>query len=147
MKVLTRTELKNLLKVKTSRKQAAQVLKRNATMLDDVMNDRNGVHEIGCPHCSSEYRCDRCAWNIPPFNNDKIGGRYCLNATFGGIDGVPDLVGLSHDKCHSYAADREYDNLPSSSRQEAIKWLLGHIEWTLTVLKKEGRQSGKSKSA
>ena len=110
--VLTKEELKKLLRVKTTKKEARIIKKRNKGLLNflcslpidlydlDVLNFKtycgdydNFYGENGCPHCLWEVtlcKCDGCRWEkywgAKYIKLNKLDGSdKCCKATFGGV--------------------------------------------------------------
>ena len=111
-RVLRKKELRSLLRVKTNKKQARQIKKRNEELLDklnslptmkqakaeytcpydlfDAYELEMGV-DIACPHCTPNLPCESCAWmHAAPFSEIPIRLSRnetlpCLGFWFGGV--------------------------------------------------------------
>ena len=133
-KVLSRKELRVLLKVKTTPEEARQILEKFSLIITilgknycwSIMGYENV--SIGCPHCATDasgtYLCSRCRYSIVPFK--KILPMFpCTAALFGGYcyGSVSSVVELS---CTGATVYRCADK---SLVKAAIIWAKGHCEW------------------
>ncbi len=153
--VLSKKELRALLKVPTTVEQAKQIKRRCEGLLEFMLKMKDNwaairaktykgftTYEgvIGCPHCEETpthhrmRQCDKCAWvNYP----NKSGGLACYSAKFGGIT-------IEEVRCLRYWTKRESAfvnrlvNSPFSALLACIRFLRGYIEWAVAVIKKGG---------
>jgi hypothetical protein len=124
--ILSKKELRLLLKVPTSVRQAKQIIKRNTLALKALRANEMKEFHVGCPHC--KCKCSTCAY--PTYKG--CFGDQCLHYMFGGVNyyNINGFIRLA----------------PSSIRVEGIsqdiefaeRWLLGHIEWAEAVIKDKG---------
>jgi hypothetical protein len=88
LKVLSKKELEALLVVKTTVKQARQIIKRNKTVLNWIKKHPYEFKSfyLGCPHCVQSYyavfNCSACEYTKA--HND-IGSMPCIKMKFGGL--------------------------------------------------------------
>ena len=153
MGVLKKREIEVLKQVKTTKKQAKQILRRNKPMLavieeaikkygkrkykdDPIWDGYEG--DIGCPHCTTGanllHPCNKCSWNVPP----ELGlGPHapCLGAGFGGVSMNSQLV-VEYDSSGEFIW---FDACSKDDLKDARKFLKGHIEWAQMVLDGPGR--------
>ena len=145
--VLSTVELRNLLKVETSKAQAQSMLKKFTRILLLLRAKLPGSVRIRCPHCDMD--CRSCAYNIPEFNADienrsSLGCEFCLNVPFGGVtywDQEP-WVQLSISNATVMDAGCSSDRLTPEKYRRALRWVAGHIGWANEVIR---RASGKRK--
>lgn len=138
-RVLSKHELNELLKVKTTMKQARQIIRRNSRALEILRSGVLGHVPIGCPHCEAvETNCTRCAYHPEETGTSELSSRelfteFCLEYTFGGIRHreVCRVIGIRPSHMHI---------IPDIGRPEIVAsadiWLRGHIEWAEAVLKR-----------
>jgi hypothetical protein len=138
--VLTKTELRNLRRVKTTMKEADMILSRNIPLLKAMQVPESYSGSIGCPHCHREswkFLCYDCWWNVAPFNEKPSGEFFCCGAPFGGIRycSVAGVVnyGSGHESVHP-------NRQPNSPNLETCRFLQGHLEWALDMLQKTPRK-------
>ena len=144
--VLTKDEERVFGDVKTTPKQARQMIKRFKLMLN-AFETGAGVYDgdIGCPHCGGV--CNACAYVIPPFigfPDTCFGARYCLRATFGGVNYrmVSDVIGLCSDGETVYQSVQDLRrDLQYVLIGDVRKFFLGHIQWAVIVLRKAKKKS------
>ena len=134
--VLTSEEIEFLDKVKTTQRQAAQILRRNTALLRLLDFGTSGTVYIGCPHCaSSRYVavrkgcacCSVCPWTMAgglEFGS-LSGGCCCLFVPFGGV-----CAGYQNGVAYRVDDARIYSN----AGEEALTLVRGHIEWAERVL-------------
>jgi len=149
MNVLTKEELERLLKVKTTVKQARQIIKRNQAVLRAIQTDpeKSRTFEIGCPHCKWDgdgLQCGKCAYQVK--NNDNVVFPLytaCCDYTFGGLKykdpEISDYIYLRGSGIEYSPYRTTEDNL------NAIKtWLQGHIEWGQEVIRRAKKENKRS---
>jgi len=153
--VLTKAELKKLLYVKTSKKQARTIKRRNVGLLKFLNSlpttyekyfKYDGIGEftsnIGCPHCYS-FNCRNCAWDSYDSKDGKGFRRIdykCLGATFGGYN-MTELRGgvtLDYAENEEYITVDEYKNFEEYivALNRCKTFCQGHIEWANEVINK-----------
>lgn len=157
MSILSKEELKNLLKVKTNRAQARQILKRNKGILKFLEQlpvtqeeydqyDGDGLYDghVGCPHCYS-YQCSNCSWQ--EFYEDRqacIGYRQaCIYVPFGGIryidcEDISEIYLSYYQERESVRWDFTYNEEYPEELANLKTFIKGHIEWAKEILKKYG---------
>jgi len=133
-KILSKKELRLLLKVPTTVRQAKQIIRRNKLALKALLANEEKTFAVGCPHCKGS--CDSCAY---PEGN-RLFGDQCLSYMFGGVNYylVCNFISLSPEaiKVHS---SPESSGMDRRIKQDlAIRWLQGHIEWAEAVIKAKG---------
>jgi len=156
-KILSKKELKNLFRVRTTVKEAKQIKKRNLLLLEAVNKRKLYVSEIGCPHCKvkvvdSAYEdmttdCEHCAWKPFASRTNLIP---CFGATFGGVS----LLSLQNNGLSFYHDEEAFEpqDLADSpmgkevTLRRIVTFLKGHIEWADAILEKsKSKKSKKSK--
>lgn len=120
-------EMAELDRVRTTKRQARTILRRNRALLWALWDRRwNTRVEIGCPHCQVSHGvCYNCAWEAVD-THSMIG--ICLHQKFYGI--------CSYDQAVLYT-DADGLVLPASSEplnSRTQHFLIGHIEWARSVL-------------
>jgi hypothetical protein len=128
--VLSRSELRNLLKVKTTKKQAEQIILRNQLALEMLKNYLDDTVLVGCPHCEAcDVKCSKCAYNIGTGGNIYC-QEYCLDYSFGGFRyrDVQSIIDIRPTHMHVRESTDEH------TRYKARVWMEGHIEWAQAVL-------------
>lgn len=140
-KFLTKEELEILLKVKTTPKEARQIIKRNKTVLNWIRknNGVNGVSRfwsISCPHCKrdpkvSTFQCNQCAYGIVNPNNYMP----CTYMTFGGFHYQQLTICRTIQLGSSYIWYKPSHNTTPKDIHAINIWLQGHIEWAEEVIR------------
>jgi hypothetical protein len=143
-KILTEAELACLLEVKTTPAQAKGIIARNKAMLKLLRRKcvDGRLVRLPCPHCvdagsnNDHYCCENCAYPV------EIGGRSCLQYSFGGIvyEDVSDCVCLAAE--HVYVT-ADIGKLGRETAKQAIRWAEGHIEWAKEVIRLAKCKKGK----
>ena len=137
--VLTSEEIGFLDRVKTTKKQARQILCRNVKILRLLEAGTDGEVNIGCPHCEASCRkaaetlkgrCDVCPWTRALGRNARGLVCVCLTVPFGRV--TPCSVWKV-----SYYMDSAYVQASAADKDkdmEALTLVRGHIEWAERVL-------------
>ena len=154
--MLSAKEKGQLAQVKTTKKEAKTIKKRNKLLLKFVQPEgikkalkkmdshffHNLCTEIGCPHCIKHDRnCCACEWNYKA----KSISTACLVQTFNGISGRK--VRCQRNIRLSYMQETEsidFISLPYPVNKDIkkdiadiIKVLEGHIEWADLIISGE----------
>ena len=135
IEVLTEKEKEFLSRVKTSKRQARQIRKRNIALLNALNSNKDDYFgEVGCPHCLMEdylEECKCCAWTLAE-NNKQVKTEACLRHSFGGVK----YNEIS--RYLSYFAESEdlivSDGISDKTKEKIRIFLLGHIEWARIIL-------------
>jgi ribosomal protein S27AE len=146
--ILTKNELRRLLRVKTTVDQAKQLIRRNQKMLDAINEhpEERKIVKIKCPHCSwgivfnkttdSFYQCGKCSYK-PESKNGRC--FQCCEYTFGGFNYKDWEI---RDNIDLKGPTIEYKGINSNRTfgQDTLKviktWLQGHIEWGQEVIRR-----------
>jgi hypothetical protein len=153
-KVLTPKERRILRQVRTTKKQAAMIKRRNLALIEIL--DRESAKgprpdsrqilwwnvDIGCPHCLAVGRyCTACSWKIPALRKrvEPQGSSFmcfCTSATFGGVSNPPLSVYYGNRAAVTFSGScwtngPEWDKAVGDTRH----YLQGHVEWADAVLK------------
>jgi hypothetical protein len=133
-KILTKTELRKLLRVPTSYEQAWKIKVRNEALLDALYRGKDHHGCVGCPHC---LFCRTCAWqkySKKPRGRTSIFGP-CFYATFGGVT-YEDISnnGLTYGPMQEFIDST--DKIEPKYQDKIERFLLGHIEWANAIIAK-----------
>jgi hypothetical protein len=137
-KILSNEELKALLAIHTTVKEAKLIRKRNKALLAAFMDaELDGFVNIGCPHCRF-YDCDNCRYNKVLDAGSKREMR-CCRMTFGGYSFFDEREGVKIEEIitltYDYAAVEVHAvDLKEDVSNKVITWLEGHIEWADKVI-------------
>jgi hypothetical protein len=138
-KVLKPGELKKLMRVKTTKAQAIQIIERNLAVLRGLKRNEHITLPYGCPHCNEDYACEACAWTkglgkLPGYN--PAVERCCIGrcTTFGGVT----YAEISNVFSYGYASVtlKFWYRLPACNLSQARVYARGHIQWALAVIAK-----------
>ena len=146
-KILSQKELRKLMQVHTTVKQAKQIIVRNTKALDVLRENKAETVKIGCPHCESD--CKNCAY---PYNKNTDFGEQCLTYKFGGLtySNISDMILISPYEIRVEATQIEGSFSGRGYPIEELKknsesWLQGHIEWAEAVIKKSKKKAKRRK--
>ena len=140
-RVLSKQELRKILMVPCTKKQARQLIRRSQIPLNHIAEGKKfgEIWELPCPHCNCDMDCDWCDWQYyPDFDPEDPKTHACTQVTFGGVAYDP----TSHwvpcaSKCIELT-DNSISWEPSEATVEdisnAIRFLKGHVEWGKAVL-------------
>ena len=132
---LSKEELDDLLKVKTTIRQARQIRRRNLKLFEVFKNrdslrkqyDREIESGIGCPHCNQWYDCSECAWMVLNTKENPDNRYPCCLTKFGGVT-YDDQITVKFG--HDFELVRIYNSSSCDEDEEIVKnFLLGHVEW------------------
>jgi len=158
--ILTKEERKNLLAVKTTKKEARSMKRRFETLLkklrkEEKLNGAEFLVKISCPHCETAHRkenprnycynCKECAYTKAALEQGMMSAEdgddfSCVkffsfgNVSYEMIDHLISLdrTGLTIDRCPVFMDEIE--------RQDLEKFAKGHIEWANLVLKRKTKK-------
>ena len=141
MKVLSKSELKTLLSICTTKKEAARIKKKFTAIKDLVESGEGGGVNIECPHCgitaSSAFACRDCRYTEALGLSGAKAITCCIHVPFGGVKYSPDVSRfIDLDERHAWVHSSW--SMAPEVRQKAIRWAQGHIEWAEAILAKKG---------
>ena len=146
--ILTKEERRNLLAVKTTKKEARTMKMRFKCLLEALKKEKVRRVEIGCPHCETahvrknthrlRYNCHECAYTKAAHDRGlcrlypELGGDdFACVEHFSFGDVTYDMVN------HLITLDRTNISLKETgeSTEDIETFAKGHIEWAELVLK------------
>ena len=153
-KVLLKKEIRELAEIKTTKKWARQIKKRNIALLKvlrsfepHLKEIREGTYDkedyiqidIGCPHCQAVGCCENCSWFISRLDGRHL--EFCTNQKFGGVSFVGLIHYVKYDE--DYAAINMEDPRKTNAKIQRGRYdrsetfLLGHIQWADMIISGE----------
>ena len=135
----------------TTVKEAKLIKERFTAVLSALERRKNGLFELGCPHCHSidengkdrTYDCDNCRYNTPPFTRRRSvdADCPCICVPFGehtGMGPVSNVIQLSPNTVCIVGCVLNPDAVRQKDEQAAIIFARGHIEWADEVIRRGG---------
>jgi hypothetical protein len=137
MSVLLEGEMENLLKIRTSVKDARLIKKRFQWVLNNL-DKPDRTSPLGCPHCSCDF-CSQCSYFVIPFSDQRENP--CLSVPFGGVIfwDIVHIIQIGSDFIGILATPKTPEE-----REQVEVWAKGHIEWANAVLAR-AKKRAKSK--